>query len=99
MRFVIGLVLAFGFLLGGLVPIAGGFDMMTHGVTGDDVLAAFFIGGMLELIGVLILYAVIKARGRRKQSDEGMAGGTTMGLMIASSLDDAGADDSDDFAG
>jgi hypothetical protein len=97
MRFIIGLGLALGFLTGGLVPIAGGFSMMSRGVTGDDVLAAFFIGGMLELIGLLILYAVFKTRRNRRGAHDDLTAGIMMATILSTTLNDDGPDGGGDY--
>lgn len=95
MRFIIGVILALCFIVGGLVPIAGGFSMMSRGVTGDDILAAFFIDGMLELIGLIMLWAVIKSRKKKTDIDTGALTGTLTGIMIGSEAGDYGDDFSD----
>lgn len=97
MRFIIGLIIALGFILGGLVPFAGGFSMMSRGVTGDDVLAAFFIGGMLELIGVLILFAVFRTRHNRHGDKDDLTAGIMMATIMSSTLNDDSPADSGDY--
>lgn len=92
MRFFLGLLVALGFIVGGAIPLAGGFSMISRSISGDEVMAAFFIAGMLELIGVGILIAVFKSRKRRAGIDAAALSGTITGMALGSD-----PDYSDDF--
>lgn len=95
MRFFLGIVISLGFIVGGVVPIVGGFSMMSRQVTGDDVLFAFTLGGLLMLIGVVMFWAVLRARRKRRDIDAGALTGTATGMMLGSGDVD---DFSDDFS-
>lgn len=97
MRYLIGVVLALGFLLIGIVILGAGFEMISaKGVT-EDALAASVIGGLLSLVGVTIFFAARGAHRKRKagkKADPTEAGATIMGMaMVSDAFDDLGGDD------
>ncbi len=94
MRFFIGMVLALGFIGAGVFPVVGGFSMIERGVTGDDIYAAFIIGGVLIFVGLLIMWMVIKSRKKRSAIDPAELTATLTGIAVGSGY---GEDFSDDF--
>ena len=97
MRYFIGIVLALGFLLVGIVILGAGFEMIsTKGAT-EDAMAALIIGGLLSLVGTMIFFAGRGAHHKRKagkKADPTEAGATIMGMaMVSDAFDAAGFDE------
>lgn len=97
MRFFIGIVLALGFLLTGIVILGAGFEMMSSKGATEDAMAALIIGGLLSLIGITIFFAARGAHRKRKagqKADPSEAGATIMGMaMVSDAFDDVDFDD------
>jgi hypothetical protein len=97
MRVFLGIILSLAFIGGGIVPVLAGFSMLSRGITGDDVLAAFLMGAMAILIGAGIFWAVMRARKKARDLDAGVLSGTVTGMWLGAGDDGAGGYDGDDF--
>jgi len=91
-----GVLLSLVFIIGGLIPIAVGFSMRARGVTGDDVLAEFIIGGALMLIGGLILWAAVHGRKRINALNAEAAAAVIAAQVLNTDFSDDFIDDIDD---
>lgn len=69
-RRVLSTLLGLAFLIGGIVIGGAGLRFAAKTGDGEDAIAAAFIGGMLTLVGVLILWAVRKKMYRSAPTDE-----------------------------
>lgn len=88
MRFFIGLLLVAGFLAAGVAGLIGFARVYAAEGLSEDAGAALFIGGMLTLIGLLMLYGVIKTRRRQRAIDTDQA--TAMGMAHWMTMDHSG---------
>ena len=88
-RQILGYALALGFCVAGLVVSAAGIRFGLSKNDFEDVAAAAFIGGMLLLIGIILVFAVRKAARRRAALDKDMLTGVTMAHML--NMDDSGS--------
>lgn len=90
MRLILGLILTGGFSIGGLMILGQAVLMLPQMGAADDVLAAFFIGGMLTFIGILMGYATIKTRNRKREIDAAQLSAMGMAHMMNMDFEDGG---------
>jgi len=62
MRYYYRVIMSLASVGGGLFAVSEGFDRLSRGVTGQEVYAAFIIGGVLMLFGYLTYAAARRAR-------------------------------------
>jgi len=97
MRTFIGMVLALAFLLPGLAVIGAGFEMLGQTGKEEDMFAAFIMGGLLALVGIIIFFIVRGARKNRISDTDPTAFITTVTAMhLGNDFDgDSGSDGGD----
>ena len=94
MRFFIGMILALGFLLAGVIVFFVAVRLALEQGLVDDTYAALFVSGMLMLIGVVFLSAVVRSRKKRASIDAAQISAVTTAHMLNLN-DDYGDDFSD----
>ena len=90
MRFILGLLLGLAFAAGGIIGFIAAFDMTNRGITGDDVYAALFLGGILLLIGILIIWAAFITRKRAMNIDPEEISAQTRAMRMGMDFGDDG---------
>ena len=93
MRYFIGIVLALGFLIPGLMIIGAGVGIYADPAKWEDAMAAFVIGGALCFIGIVIYIVARKAhRDRYRTKGDPSVMIATMAAMSLGDNDDASSD-------